>query len=81
MSNHTLENFVDDGRKDALIIVGTKGTVDLGESFDPRPREHTAGDVDHLQVFGTGQGGDVAGFGADVVGDGGFEPGDFEVGS
>jgi len=34
-----------------------------------------------LEIFCASEGGDVAGFGADVVGDGGFEPGEEEMGS
>ena len=74
-----LENFVDDGGEHPLIVVCAQCTVYLGQSLDSWTRENTAGDVDHLQVFGAGEGGDVAWFGAHVVGDGGFEPGDAEM--
>jgi hypothetical protein len=78
---HALEDFVHNGRQHTLVVVGAESAVDLGESVDGRAGENTASDVDHLQVFCTGQGGDVARFGADIVGDWGFEPGDEEMSS
>jgi len=81
LSHYAFEHFIHDGGKDALVVVGTERAVDLGESIDAGAGEHTAGDIDHLQVLGAGEGGDVAGFGANVVGDGRFEPWDIEMGS
>lgn len=79
LRDHALQHFVHNRREDPLVVVGAEGTVDLRERFDARTGEDTAGDVDHLQVFGAGEGGDVSWLGADVVGYGGFEPGDVEV--
>ena len=81
LCNHAFQDFVDDRGKNSFIVVCAKRAVDLWKSVDAWTRQDTAGDVHHLQVFGTGQGGDVARFGADIVGYGCFEPWDFEVGS
>ena len=79
MSHDALEHLVHDRGKDSLVVVGAEGAVDLGESVDAGTGEHTAGYIDHLQVLGAGERGDVAGHGADVVGYGGLEPGDIEM--
>lgn len=81
MGYDRLEDFVDDRGEDSLVVVLAQGAVNGGEGINAGTGKDTAGDVDHLEIFGAGQGGDVAGFGADVVGDGGFEPGDDEMGS
>lgn len=74
MRDDALEHFVDDGWEDALVVVGAECAIDLGQGVDSGSGQDTACYVDHLQVFGAGQGGNVAGFGADVVGDRGLEP-------
>jgi len=79
LRDDALEHFVDDGREDALVVIGAEGAVDLGQGINSGSGQDTACDVDHLQVFGAGQGGNVAGFGADVVGDRGLEPGYAEM--
>lgn len=79
MGHHAFKHFVHDGWEDTLIVVGAEGTVDLGESVDAGAGEHTTGYIDHLEVLGAGERGDVAGLGADVVGYGGLEPGDVEM--
>ena len=81
LRHHALQHLVHNTRQHPLIVVGAQCAIDLGQRIHPRPRQHTAGDVDHLQVLGAGEGGDVAGFGAHVVGDGRLEPGDAEVGA
>lgn len=53
----------------------------MRECVDARPREHTAGDVDHLEVLCAREGGDIAGLRAHVVRDGRLEPGDAEMGA
>lgn len=79
MSDDALEDLIDDGGQDAFVVVGAERSEDLREGFDPGSGEDSAGDIDHLKVLGAGEGGDVAGFGADVVCDGCFEPGDVYV--
>ena len=79
LGDDALEHLVDDAGQNALIVVGAEGAVDLREGVDARPRQHTAGDVDHLQVLGARQGGDVAGLGPHVVHDGCFEPGESQM--
>ena len=81
LGNNTLEDLVDNAGKDALIIVGSKSTVDLRQSIDAGSGQDTAGNVDHLQILGTGEGGDVARLRADIVDDGSLNPGDLYVGS
>lgn len=81
LRHDALEHLVDDRRQDPLVVVCSKRPVDLRQSLDPRPRQHTAGDVDHLQVFCSGKGGDIPRLGAHIVCDGRLEPGDLEVGS
>jgi hypothetical protein len=81
LSNDALEDLVDDTGKDALVVVGSKGTVDLRQGIDARSGQDTAGNVDHLQILGTGEGGDVARLRADIVDDGSLDPGDLQVGS
>lgn len=58
-----------------------KYLVDLGESLDLRAVENTKGQRDHLQILGTGSGGNVARLGADIVDNGLLEPRDEEVSS
>ena len=79
LRDNALEDFVHDGRKNPLVEVAAKGAVDLREGVDAGSGQNTAGDVDHLQVLGTGQGSDVARLCAHVVDDGRFEPGNSEV--
>ena len=79
MRDDALQHLVHDRGEHPLVVVGAERAVDLGQGVDARPGQHPAGYVHHLQVFGPRQGGDVAGFGAHVVGDGRFEPGDSEV--
>lgn len=81
LGNNTLENLVDDTGKDALVVVGSKSTVDLRKGIDAGSGQDTAGNVDHLQILGTGEGGDIARLRADIVDDGGLNPGDLQVGS
>ncbi len=81
LSDDALEHLVDDGGEDALVVVLAEGAVDLGEGLDIGPGEHTAGDVDHLEVLGAGQRGDVPRLGANVVDDWRLEPRDDQMGS
>ena len=53
--------------------------MDLGKRIHARPGQNTASDVDHLQVLGAGERGDIARFRADVVVDGCLEPGNVDV--
>jgi hypothetical protein len=50
LSNNRFENFINDGRKDTLVIVLTKGAIDGGKLVYSRLRKHTAGNVDHLKI-------------------------------
>jgi hypothetical protein len=74
LSDHALQDFVDYGGKHPLIVIGSEGAVDLWQGFDPGSRQNTAGDVDHLQVFGSGKRGDIPRSCANVVYDGRLEP-------
>jgi hypothetical protein len=81
LGDDALEDLVDNRGQDALVVVGAEGAVDLGQGVDAGAGQDTAGDVDHLQVLCAGEGGDVAGLCADIVGDGRLEPGNVEVGA
>jgi hypothetical protein len=81
LSNNALQHLVDNRGQDSLVEVLTKCAVDLRQSIYTGSRQDTAGDVDHLQVLGTGKRRDVARFGADIVDDGGFEPRNLEMSS
>ena len=48
LGDDTLEDLVDDTGKDALIVVGSEGTVDLRQGIDAGSGQDTAGNVDHL---------------------------------
>ena len=53
--------------------------VDLGQELDLWTMKDTKGEGDHLQILGSGGGGDISGFGADVIDDGLLEPWDKKV--
>lgn len=55
--------------------------VDLGQELDLWAVKNTESQGNHLQILGSGGGGDVSGLGADIVYDGLLEPWDEEVGS
>jgi hypothetical protein len=44
-----------------------------------RPGQDSAGDVDHLKIFGTGQRGNVSGLGSDIIDNRRFDPRDLIV--
>ncbi len=52
LCNDALEDLVDDGREDTLVIVCTQLSVDGGQSRDVGAGEHTARNVDHLEICG-----------------------------
>lgn len=79
LRDNTLEDLIDDRRQNALIVIRAEGAIDLGKGVDPRPRQHTASDVHHLQVLCAGERSYIAGFGANVICDWCFEPGDSNV--
>lgn len=79
LGDNAFENLVDDGRQNALIVVGAEGSIDLGQGVDLGPREDTAGDVNHLQVLGSRQGRHQPRLRSHIVGNGRLEPGDHEV--
>jgi hypothetical protein len=81
LGDDALQDLVHDGRQHALVVVGAQGAVDLREGVDARPAQHSAGDVDHLQVLCARQAGDVPRLRAHVVGDGRLEPRHVEVGA
>jgi len=55
LGDDTLQDLVNDGRQNTLVIVGAQLPVDGGERLYRRPGEDTASDVHHLQVCDTGQ--------------------------
>lgn len=81
LSDNALQDLVDNGGQHTLVKVLAKGTVNLWQSIDAGPGQDTAGDVDHLQILGTSQGGNVARLRADIVNNRGFDPGNPEVSS
>jgi hypothetical protein len=81
LCDHALQHFVDNRRQHALVVVGSQCAVYLGQGIDSGSRQNTAGDVDHLQVLGAGERGDISRFRAHVVGDGCLEPGNAEMGA
>jgi len=81
LRDHTLQHLVHDTGQYSFIVVRAECPIYLRQRIDSRSREHTAGDVDHLQILCAGEGGDVAWFRTDVVGDGGFEPWEAQMGA
>lgn len=79
LCDDALQHLVHDAGKHALVVVGSKSSVDLREGVYPWTGQDTAGDINHLQILRTGEGGDVARFRAHVVVDGCLEPGDLDV--
>ena len=79
LCDDALQHLVDNAGQYSLVVVGSKCAVDRGKRIDARPGQNTAGDVDHLQVLGASEGGDIAGFRADIVVDGCLEPGNVDV--
>jgi len=59
LSYDCLEDFVGDGGKDPVIVVSTQGGVDVGQSVRLWSEKDPQGDVDVLQVLGSGDGRDV----------------------
>jgi hypothetical protein len=51
LSNNGLEDFVHNGRKNTLVIVLAKGTVNSGELVNAGLGKHTASNVDHLEIW------------------------------
>lgn len=78
---HALQDFVDDRGQNSLVEVSTECAVDLRQGVDAGSRQNTAGDVDHLQILGAGQGSNVARLGADIVDDRSLEPRDTDMGT
>lgn len=76
LRHNALQNLIDDRRQDAFIVVCAEGAIDLRECIDTRPRQHTTGDVHHLQVLCACEGGNISGLRAHVVSYRGLEPGD-----
>ncbi|KAI7288201.1 Prohibitin-2 [Hortaea werneckii] len=81
LCHDALQHLVDNARQDSLVVVLTQRPVNLGQSVDAWAGENTAGDVDHLKILGAGEGGDGAGFGADIVVDRRLEPGQTDMGT
>lgn len=79
LGHHALEHLVHNRGQHTLVIVGAEGSVNLRQSLHLWSRQHTAGNVDHLQILGARQGGDVSGLCSHIVDDGGFKPGDVDV--
>lgn len=51
LGHHTLQNFINDGRQNALIIIQTQLLVEGRQVGGQRPREDAQSDVHHLQVW------------------------------
>lgn len=51
LGHHTLQNFVNDGRQNALIVIQTQLLVEGRQVGRQRPREDAQSDVHHLQVW------------------------------
>lgn len=81
LGHHRLEHLVDQRGQNSLVVVLAKGLVDSRQSRDAGSRQHSAGDVDHLQILGTGQRSHISRLGSHVVDDGALEPGNGNVGS
>jgi hypothetical protein len=81
LSHDALQHLIDNRGQHTLIEILAQSAVDLGQSVHAGPGQDTASNVDHLQVLGTGQGGNVARFGADIIDNGSLEPWDTNVGS
>jgi len=81
LRHHALQHLVHNARQHPLIVIRAQRSVDLRQRIYPWSRQHTAGDVHHLQVLGAGEGGDVTRLSADVVVDRSLEPGDLDVGA
>lgn len=51
LSNNTFEDLVDNGRQHAFVIIGSQFPIDVGKFRRAGPRQYTAGNVDHLQIW------------------------------
>jgi len=50
LCNNRLEDLVDDGWKDTLVVVCAESSEDRGKGVNLGAGEDTAGDVDHLEI-------------------------------
>jgi len=76
-----LENLVADGRKNLLIVLKTQVLDNDGELADFRTGEDAECEVDHLKIFGAGDGGEGVRARADVEDVRLLDPRDEEMGS
>ncbi|KAK4262246.1 hypothetical protein QN277_027828 [Acacia crassicarpa] len=79
LRDHGLENFISDRRKNLLIIFQTKILHNHWEASGVGAREHTKGEVDHLQVLGSRDGREGVRTSANVKNVGLPYPGDDEM--
>lgn len=50
LCHHALQDLVDDGRQDALVVVLSQVLVEEGKAGRQRPGQDSERDVDHLQI-------------------------------
>ena len=79
LGNDRLEHLVADGGEDTLVEVGSELPVQAGELLNYGAPEHTKLDVDHLQILGTGDRGDLPRSGPHVHNDRALDDRDNEV--
>mmetsp|Transcript_118982 Transcript_118982/g.370618 ORF Transcript_118982/g.370618 Transcript_118982/m.370618 type:complete len:250 (-) Transcript_118982:13-762(-) len=74
LRNNGLENFIDNRRKNSLIVVNAEISVDFSKMGDVGTCKHTQCDIDHLQIFASRKTRDASSTSTDVVGGGNHEP-------
>jgi len=75
LGDNLLTDLVHNGGKNTLVVVSSELAVDGWQVAAVRAVEHTDGNVDHLQIAGASEGGDVAGAGTHIVDGGVLKPG------
>ena len=95
LSNDTFEYFIHNRRKNSFIIIRSQSTINRRKFINSGTRQHTTGNIHHLKIlpltqetgmwrggtFCSGERSDIARFCTDIIDDGGFEPGDIEMGA
>merc|ERR1719234_566990 len=79
--HHLLKHLICDGGKHPIIVILTKGSVNLRKGIRLGPEENPEGNVNILQILGSGDGGHVLWPGPDVINDWLLDPWDHEMGA
>merc|ERR1719234_1745940 len=79
--HNLLKHLICDGGKHPIVVVLTKGGVNLRKGIRLGPEENPEGNVNILQILGSGDGGHVLWPGPDVINDWLLDPWDHEMGA